>query len=438
MKTTLFYRFYKQKLAFFGLLIFCLISLCGIYAPLFTSGMPLLIVYKTKLYFPLFSHLFYKGYFSKSIDLFFNLLMFFLPLFFLIQFCLKKNLRKIAYLTTIFLFLFIFSFILKGAVKNPAHLPSEEWYHTSALLPNKTKALIVGQLLQKEKRNRDLISLLETKGYSYQRDTMDPKKKLWLQVQQNHVSLIVFPFIKLYHWEENAYGQQEINQILPWYHTTRLNRKDLVAGLIFGIRPCLMTGIASIALALLLGITFGTISGYFGKNIDLCCARFFEIWEAAPTFFILLLITSLVHSKSIFLVIFILGIFTWTRFAQFIRAEVLKQKALPYVTAAHNIGFSHFKIMTSEILPNALFSIITLIPFAMIGAISQEAGLSFLGLGEENSSSWGVLMDEARHAFPLESYLLWPPACLLTCMLVSIALIGDGIRNCLDPKFRIE
>ncbi len=69
-----------------------------------------------------------------------------------------------------------------------------------------------------------------------------------------------------------------------------------------------------------------------------------------------------------------------------------------------------------------------------MGAITSEAGLSFLGLGEEGSSSWGVLMDEGRSAFPSESYLLWPPAILLTLLLVAIALVGDALRDALDPK----
>ncbi|MCB1149889.1 MAG: ABC transporter permease, partial [Chlamydiia bacterium] len=78
------------------------------------------------------------------------------------------------------------------------------------------------------------------------------------------------------------------------------------------------------------------------------------------------------------------------------------------------------------------------LPFAIMGAISAEAGLSFLGLGEEGSSSWGVLMDEGRNAFPGESYLLWPPAILLTILLIAIALVGDSLRDALDPKLQIS
>ena len=90
--------------------------------------------------------------------------------------------------------------------------------------------------------------------------------------------------------------------------------------------------------------------------------------------------------------------------------------------------------MFYHLLPNAIPPLLTLIPFAVMSAITAEAGLSFLGLGEEGSSSWGVLMEEGRAAFPAESYLLWPPAILLSLLLVTIAIVGDHLRDALDPK----
>src|SRR5262249_38942468 len=106
----------------------------------------------------------------------------------------------------------------------------------------------------------------------------------------------------------------------------------------------------------------------------------------------------------------------------------------PYVEACFAQGFSNRYIMFIHILPNAIPPLLTLLPFAMMGAITSEAGLSFLGLGEEGSCSWGVLMDEGRAAFPGESHLLWPPAALLTILLVAIALVGDALRDTFDPK----
>jgi len=153
-----------------------------------------------------------------------------------------------------------------------------------------------------------------------------------------------------------------------------------------------------------------------------------------PTFFMLLMIVAFLQSKSIFLVIGIIGLFGWTNFSRFVRGEFLKQKQLPYVEACHALGFNNRRIMFNHLLPNAIPPLLTLIPFAIMSAMTSEAGLSFLGLGEEGSTSWGVLMDEGRSAFPSESYLLWPPALLLTTLLVAIAIVGDTLRDALDPK----
>jgi peptide/nickel transport system permease protein len=178
------------------------------------------------------------------------------------------------------------------------------------------------------------------------------------------------------------------------------------------------------------------MAGFFGGKWDLLISRFMEIWEAMPVFFMLLFVVAITQSKSIFLVISVLGIFGWIGIARFIRGEILKQRNLTYVEACHSVGLKNSRIIFSHILPNAIPPVLTLLPFAVMGAIVAEAGLSFLGLGEEGSSSWGVLMDEGRSAFPAESYLLWPPALLLTILLVAIAIVGDTLRDALDPKMR--
>lgn len=227
-----------------------------------------------------------------------------------------------------------------------------------------------------------------------------------------------------------------MNQDLPWWELTRLNRKDFTAALIFGVRVSLVVGLIAVAIALLIGVPLGCIAGFYGGKLDILLCRLIEVWESMPTFFMLLFVVAILQSKSIFLVITVIGIFGWMGFTRFIRGEFFKQRNLSYVEACRSLGFSDRRIMFSHILPNALPPLLTLLPFAMMGAISAEAGLSFLGLGEEGSSSWGVLMDEGRNAFPGESYLLWPPAILLTLLLIAIALVGDALRDALDPKLQ--
>ncbi len=259
----------------------------------------------------------------------------------------------------------------------------------------------------------------------------------WLEKKVSELRYEVMPLLRPFHWEDDAGGEQALNRHINWWELTRINRKDMVAALIFGVRVSLSVGFLAITLALMIGIPIGAAAGYYGGKIDIVTYRLIEIWESMPTFFMLLMVVAFLQSKSIFLVIGVIGLFGWTGFSRFIRGEFFRQKQLPYVEACHALGFNDRYIMFSHLLPNAIPPLLTLVPFAIMGAITSEAGLSFLGLGEEGSSSWGVLMDEGRSAFPSESYLLWPPAILLTILLVSIALVGDALRDALDPKLHI-
>jgi peptide/nickel transport system permease protein len=259
-------------------------------------------------------------------------------------------------------------------------------------------------------------------------------KQEWLKTKSAKLEFMVMPLISWFHWEQDAGGKQSFNQIIDWDDLTRTNRKDLMAALIFGVRISIVVGIVSVVLALIIGIPIGAMAGFYGGTTDIITLRLVEIWESMPTFFMLLLVVAMLQSKSIFIVISVIGIFGWTGFCRFTRGEFFKQRNLPYVESCRALGFSDSYTMFSHILPNAIPPILTLMPFAIMGAISSEAGLSFLGLGEEGSCSWGVLMDEGREAFPAESYLLWPPAILLTILLVAIALVGDALRDALDPK----
>jgi peptide/nickel transport system permease protein len=245
--------------------------------------------------------------------------------------------------------------------------------------------------------------------------------------QSSRIDYRVMPLFSPYHWEEDP------GEGVKGY-TPRINGKDLTSALIFGTRISLVVGILACGIALIIGLPIGAYSGYYGGRFDLVVCRFIEIWESMPAFFMLLFAVAILQSKSIFIVITLIALFGWTGFSRYMRGECLKQRALAYVEAGRAIGYSDTQLLFNEILPNAIAPIITLLPFAIMGAISSEAGLSFLGLGEEGSTSWGVLMDEGRSAFPARAYLLWPPAILLTILLVAIALVGDALRNILDPK----
>lgn len=489
-------QYRKNTIGMIALIILLLFVFTGLYAPFFASSKPIVIVYNHHIYFPLFRYLFYTGFYTKKIDIFYNLLMFTLPIALFISWILKytkKDLIKPFLGLMLFLHLLLYIILAMGLVKNPSDSPEliqkkmEDLQKKGSLktIPSWDFDLLhfsnyekINTLLRyRQRKSEDLkygpcamefekefgkrmptlfctdqknlheeIRRLD-KQINETKDSAELKKaearknyllqrQKWLEDEQNNIVFEIPAIIRPFHWEDDAGGQQSINKFLPWWEVTRVNRKDLVAALIFGVRISLVVGMTAVAFSLIIGIPIGMISGFFAGTVDIVIFRLIEIWEAMPTFFMLLLIVAITQSKSIFLVVAILGIFGWTGFGRFMRAEVLKQRNLPYVLACKNLGFSTGHIMFSHILPNAIPPILTLLPFSMMAAITSEAGLSFLGLGEASTPSWGVLMDEGRSVFPGESYLIWPPAILLTILLTAIALVGDALRDAIDPKLR--
>lgn len=476
-------QFLKRPLGVLALGVVFLFAIVGIYAPLLASSKPLAVRFEGQWFFPLFRYLFYTGFFSKPLDLFYNLLMVTLPLFILFAVFLKnRRIYRFWCLVIIVLLQFVFfTYLILSPLKNPSLSPKLNEYKKILLKnhreENKISPMQVypqidwGTQLKLMEPYARLNLVLRYRLYLIQHEHLSPYRQRyedkarerrqadvlfptlwnltygkntpalvqrdhWLREQALKLNDIVMPLIRPFHWEDDAGGDQSLNQFVSWWDLTRINRKDMVASLIFGIRISLSVGLLGVGLALLIGIPIGALSGYYGGKIDLTACRLIEVWESMPIFFMLLMIVSFLQSKSIFLVISVIGLFGWTSFSRFVRGEFLRQKQLLYVEACRAMGYNDKIIIFSHLLPNALPPLLTLIPFAIMGAITSEAGLSFLGLGEEGSNSWGVLMDEGRTAFPSESDLLWPPAILLTLLLVSIALVGDSLRDALDPRMR--
>lgn len=259
-------------------------------------------------------------------------------------------------------------------------------------------------------------------------------KKTWMQHELGKLSFVLMPPLRPYHWEDDVGGEQELNLKLPLQELSRINGKDLVSALLFGSRISLFVGFAATFLALIIGIPLGLISGYYGGRIDILLSRFVEVWEAMPVFFMLLLVVAILQTKSIFVVIAVLSAFSWEGAFRFVRAETFKQRELLYVDASRALGFPDHDILLRHILPNSILAVLALLPFDIMSAITREAGLAFLGIGEDISCSWGVLMDEGRSVFPAVSSLLWPPALVLTVLLVAIAFVGEALQRALDPK----
>lgn len=463
----------RYPLGAIGAFIVVLFVIMGVYAPFLASSKPLLVSFNDQLYFPLFRYLFFKGFYTKPLDLFFNLLMFTLPV--AIIFWKKPKIVFGIFILQIGLYGALLWFGIKdpasdsqlllarqAALKNGPLTWSEELkfmndyaklnevlryilrknqdaHLKSILKTEKAPTLFAKEMERQNEKIKHLKEILKNHQDPYFQAAVKELAFLqdrnhWLQEQSLNIKDMIMPLIRPFHWEDDAGGEQAFNPYLPWWDLTRVNRKDLTSALIFGVRISLVVGMLAVGLSLLIGIPVGAFAGYYGGIFDIAVCRLLEIWESMPTFFMLLLVIAVMQSKSIFIVITVIGLFGWTGFSRYIRGEFFKQRKLGYVEACKSIGYPDNRIIFRHILPNAIPPLLTLLPFAVMGAITSEAGLSFLGLGEEGSCSWGVLMDEGRGAFPGEAYLLWPPAIFLTILLVSIALIGDAIRDRLDPK----
>lgn len=458
----------RYPLGSLGALIVVLFVLMGVYAPFLASSKPIVVCYQDQLYFPLFRYLFFQGFYTKPLDLFFNLAMFTLPL------ALIFWKRPKGILAVVFLQVSLFLWLLTVGVKDPSsdrdltllrqeqiqkNTPVNWPLELKLMSPYAKLNLVLRHILRKEQDTRIKKELhLKHIPSLYQKELEHEAEKIkrlkeqtqpsaelrfiedknqWIQEQAAQVSWMIMPLIRPFHWEDDAGGNQALNQDLPWWELTRINRKDLTAALIFGVRISLVVGFLAVGLSLLLGIPIGAFAGYYGGIFDILVSRLIEVWESMPTFFMLLLVIAVMQSKSIFIVISVIGLFGWTSFSRYIRGEFFKQRHLGYVEACQSIGYPDRRIIFRHVLPNAIPPLLTLLPFAVMAAITSEAGLSFLGLGEEGSCSWGVLMDEGRSAFPGEAYLLWPPAIFLTLLLIAIALVGDALRDHLDPKTRV-
>ena len=445
-----FWKRYKQyPFGVIALAIVLLFILIGIYAPFLASSKPLVVQWGNNYYFPLFRYLFFSGFYTKHLDIFFNLFIFTLPLFIILVLIFKKGIKKV-FIFVLSLHVVTFSVLMLWPLKDPAYSKKllhlkfanhqvSSWDNQLLSMNDYAKLnLLIKDYLEKEEEKTLLnyLSADDIEALLPEKYTGNKEKNEWIKENEQKITFIIMPLFRPYHWEDDTLGSANINRKLPFFERTRINHKDLTAALIFGVRISLVVGVLSVLLSLTIGIPLGAFAGYYAGKIDLLLSRILEIWEAMPTFFMLLLTVAVTRSKSIFIIVGVLGFFGWTGIARFLRGEMLKQRSLPYAEACHSLGFKNSYIIFSHLLPNAIAPVLTLLPFAIMAAITSEAALSFLGLGEEGSSSWGVLMDEGRSAFPAESYLLWPPAFLLTILLISIAVIGDTLRDALDPKLK--
>ncbi|MDN2565540.1 ABC transporter permease [Aquibium sp. A9E412] len=211
--------------------------------------------------------------------------------------------------------------------------------------------------------------------------------------------------------------------------------RDIVAGLMTGGGPTLAIGAAAAAITMVIGITLGAFAGYYGGWVDNLLMRLTEFFQVLPALLFAMVLVTL-FSPSLVTIALAIGIVSWPQTARLARAEFLKIRELEYVTAARAVGARNGRIIWKVILPNAAPPLIVSATLTVGVAILFEAGLSFLGLGDPNTMSWGLMIG-ANRQYILDAW--WPvtfPGLMIFLTVFAVSLVGDGLNDAFNPKLR--
>jgi peptide/nickel transport system permease protein len=212
--------------------------------------------------------------------------------------------------------------------------------------------------------------------------------------------------------------------------TDRLGR-DILAGLVHGARATLATATLVAAIALLVGAAVGTTAGYVGGAVDEALMRVADAVQTVPGFVLALALVS-VAGPTRPVIVLALAAGAWTGPARVVRAEVLSLKERPFVQASRLVGRSPLAIAFEVVLPNALNPLIALAAVIVAGAILAESALSFLGLGDPNTVSWGAMIAEGRSVLRTAPHVIMAPGLAVMGTVLAVSLVGEGLSKALE------
>jgi peptide/nickel transport system permease protein len=220
-----------------------------------------------------------------------------------------------------------------------------------------------------------------------------------------------------------------------WFGTDDVGR-DVLARVIYGARASLMAGVISVAIAFLIGVPVGLLAGYVGGFVDALLGRITDAMLACP-FLILAIALAAFLGPSLGNAMIAIGVTTTPIFVRLTRAQVMAVKVEDYVEAARAVGNPHWRIALVHILPNILAALLVQATLSLAAAIIAEAALSFLGLGQQPPApSWGSMLNSAQRFLVTAPWMaIWPGLAIFLAVL-SFNLVGDGLRDALDPRSR--
>jgi len=272
----------------------------------------------------------------------------------------------------------------------------------------------------------------------------------WLRLRKNKLAIIAIcvlallvvmviagPALSGYNFEEtdtkNKFAAPSAEH---WFGTDSMGR-DVFARVWQGGRASIIIGFVAALVTALIGCLYGGASGFFGGKADTVMMRVVEILESIPFLITVILFSLLLQSKGLGTLLLVLIITGWAGTARLVRGQALQVRSQDYILAAKCLGVPQSRVIVRHLLPNLIGVVIVSVTFSVPGFIFAEAFLSFVGLGiQAPATSWGALASHARQYLRFYPHLMLFPSMMIALTMLSFTLLGDGLRDALDPRQR--
>jgi peptide/nickel transport system permease protein len=212
--------------------------------------------------------------------------------------------------------------------------------------------------------------------------------------------------------------------------------RDVLSRMMHGSRVSLLVGFVSAGIACAVGALLGAVSGYFGRAVDVVIMRMVDVMLCFPSFFLILAVIAYLDAK-IWNIMVVIGVTSWMGVCRLVRAEFLSLKQRDFMVAAEALGASPWRIILRHGLPNAMAPVFVAFILGVAGAILTESALSFLGIGiQPPDPSWGNMLTEGKATIEVAWWLSVYPGCAILITVLGYNLLGEGLRDVLDPRLR--
>lgn len=261
------------------------------------------------------------------------------------------------------------------------------------------------------------------------------------QLRVGVIGLVILLLIVIFapvitNWDPYFYGPDSLAAPGKSSHLLGTNHmgQDVFSMLIYGARTSLMVAITASMISGIIGVLIGGIGGYFGGKVDVVVSELINVFLMIPVFFLIMLIVSLFGSdiKNVMIVI---GVTTWSSNAKLMRAQALSLRERTFVKSAIALGERKMQVLFKYILPNGIFPVVANTTRGMAGAILTEASLSFLGLGDPNTISWGQMIYQGKSYVTSAWWITGFAGIAIILTVIVFYLLGDGLNHVLNPKY---